>query len=1018
MESRPETHALCTISLQLWLLFHAVVTCAQTIPPFKFTSYTTAQGLPTSEVNAFSDDETGFLWVATSDGISRFDGVFFKNYRMPVVDSTKISSNNKILKIQCWKNQVWCLSRAGYLFQFDHLKDAFVELGSCVTNSKPLEKKTVYEHFDFIYDTLHTCFWIKDMAGILRLDLISGKKQRILPLKDSRTGNLFFDDSGKIWCGGETGLTCFDPETGQKKRYFETIPFFKVICRNGSKIWAMPNPDTLCFLDVSTGDARIIKTNIPQSFKALLNDCIKQLAIVPGITGENLLWLITCGNGILILDIRTGQYVAHFTTDSEDSHGLSHDMLNAAFTGRDGSFWIATRKGIQKVDNRQHHFFTKSIPILKVRQNCRLRQVLTRFGHTEEKWIATCRGLFLIDTRQTKVLEAFLKPDHDGDTERMWSDINAIATDENGTLLAAVMGGLVKIDSSLRLKKFPGKDVGIKNVIEMIPSEKNTVWIRTFPGAGLLLPEQRLYYPIRFPKRQDGTDAQIYKLKSGLANSILLCQDSAIWRVRSTDFDASCKCYPKPELVLKIPWPTDVVETDTSLWIVLSNGLAEFHKTTGRIRHFGAAEGLTNFRIRSLLQGPESQLWMNSDNGIFAFYPQYGRFKRYSEEDGLGENYVPGVLTYDGDALHAGFSYTYTSWSPGASLLKTNVKPCITDVFALDKRLPADFSGAEMPSVTVRHAQNILRFEFTCPDFYQSEKITFLYQLEGFDDKRRNAGTARSAVYTNLDGGRYSFRVWAINADGFLCDTPAVVMLRVIPPYYRTWWFYVLCIAAIGGVFYAIFRYREIQRIRREALRLRIARDLHDEVGSTLSAISILSQSPAGRKGGSNRQLDNIGDKARSALDSMSDIVWAVNPQNDAMDQVIARMAGFASETLESAGITPHFSIGAGVENLSLPLDKRKDFYLIIKEAVSNCARHSGASNAYISIKKENGQLVFELSDDGVGLPAATATPTRSAYSGGNGLKNMAARAAAIGAAFLVENGTNGGVLITLKIPL
>ncbi len=180
---------------------------------------------------------------------------------------------------------------------------------------------------------------------------------------------------------------------------------------------------------------------------------------------------------------------------------------------------------------------------------------------------------------------------------------------------------------------------------------------------------------------------------------------------------------------------------------------------------------------------------------------------------------------------------------------------------------------------------------------------------------------------------------------------------------------------------------------------------------------SILSQAPDSSvpEDLDQARFGNIGDKARAALDSMSDIVWAVNPQNDSMQQIVQRMTSFASETLESTGITPHFSIAEEVEQLSLPLEKRKDFYLIFKEAVTNCAKYSRAQHAHIFLKKEDGQLVFELSDDGIGLPTDV---KKLPNLGGNGLNNMAARAVTIGAAFSVGNGVEKGTVVLLKIPV
>ena len=160
-------------------------------------------------------------------------------------------------------------------------------------------------------------------------------------------------------------------------------------------------------------------------------------------------------------------------------------------------------------------------------------------------------------------------------------------------------------------------------------------------------------------------------------------------------------------------------------------------------------------------------------------------------------------------------------------------------------------------------------------------------------------------------------------------------------------------------------------------------------------------------------RLTGIGEKARTALSSMSDIVWAVNPQNDPMDKVVERMIHFAAETLENAGISPVFNIEKEVYALHLPMENRKDFYLFFKEATTNVAKHSGASKAVFSMKKDNGHLVFELRDDGCGLPQKPETSL-----GGNGLRNMQARAAALGADFLIKNGEQSGVFVRLVLPI
>lgn len=331
-----------------------------------------------------------------------------------------------------------------------------------------------------------------------------------------------------------------------------------------------------------------------------------------------------------------------------------------------------------------------------------------------------------------------------------------------------------------------------------------------------------------------------------------------------------------------------------------------------------------------------------------------------------------------------------------------------------DKIQPVEPAHFQEQAFELEYAQNFITFEFDCAN--PTYPILW-YKLEGFDHDWFQTRTSKQASYTNLDGGDYIFRVKATVESGNEMTQTASFRLHVKSPYYRTWWFYVLCLASVGGIFYAIFRYREIQRLRQEQLRLRISRDLHDEVGSTLSSISILSVSaPRGvEKDLDNARLGNIGDKARAALDSISDIVWSVNPQNDSMEKVLARMSAYASELLENVGTELHFEVGAGVEALTLPMEKRKDFYLIFKEAIHNIVKYAGAKQVEVAIKKEDNTLVLSIKDDGVGFELDDAAPDRRNL-GGNGLQNMRSRAAAMGADFQIKSVMGSGTIVLIKI--
>ncbi len=230
---------------------------------------------------------------------------------------------------------------------------------------------------------------------------------------------------------------------------------------------------------------------------------------------------------------------------------------------------------------------------------------------------------------------------------------------------------------------------------------------------------------------------------------------------------------------------------------------------------------------------------------------------------------------------------------------------------------------------------------------------------------------------------------------------------------------FLVLLILLGCGFY-VWKTRQKNKARQlqENIRQRIARDLHDDLGSTLSSISILSQStPNSLQDLDQTRFGNIGDKARAALDSMSDIVWAVNPDNDSMEKLLARMSAYASEMLENVGTELRFQVGTGVESLTLPMGKRKDFYLIFKEAIHNCVKYARAKRVEIALEKQGNLLIMNIKDDGVGFETKNMVPEVRNL-GGNGLRNMRSRAAALGGTLEVMSAPGAGTEIRLAIPL
>jgi len=409
------------------------------------------------------------------------------------------------------------------------------------------------------------------------------------------------------------------------------------------------------------------------------------------------------------------------------------------------------------------------------------------------------------------------------------------------------------------------------------------------------------------------------------------------------------------------------------VYLATGHGLDQFDVATGHIRQFTTADGLAGDAVNHCMKDSRGYIWVSTNRGLSRLDPRALR--------------VP-------------------DRPPSIFLSRVQVEG---DDLPLPER-----GASRVPQTTLSASQNNMLIEYVGVDFQSNQPLRYQHKLEGVDTDWSTPTEQRSINFARLPPASYRLLVRAISQEGIASSEPAVIEFRILPPFWQRGWFLSMVAVLAGLIIYAAHRRRVDRLLELERVRTRIATDLHDDIGSNLSQIALLSEvvrqqimsisSPV------NEKLVLIADTARETVESMRDIVWAINPQRDRFSDLAGRMRRFADDTLGARDIALRFIAAVNDADTKLGTDVRREVFLIFKEAINNVVRHSDCREAEIKLQTQNGWLVLQVSDDGQGFDCTELNE-------GQGLSSMRERATRLGSQCqIMSNGK--GTTITLRTPL
>jgi signal transduction histidine kinase len=1012
-----------------------------------FTRYTSQDGLAYDRVLRIVRDSRGFLWFCTGEGLSRFDGQRFRTFG--IAEGLPAAFVADLLESR--DGSYWVATDGGGVARYDPDAPAGERPFTAVSvGADPASSKV-----SRLAQDAGGALWAGTMGGLFRLDRRDGHFLSVplrlpgVPDLAVRIWALAPAADGTLWVGHDHGLSRVFPH-GAGPEHFAIQPtpagdnVWDLRFDRGGRLWIAHEQTITALVPVSSVRPGLHAPPAPPTaHRGLPRPPWTRLLEGP---------LAVNADGSLRIPVEEGQAVRYGR-----EHGLIAPAAGATLAAADGTVWIAN-KGLSSFDGKRIRSYTTAHGLPDSSVIC--------LGEDREGaiWMGTrTRGAVKLgryDLENRSVSDA---PGDEGVTSFLEDAAGAVyAVSPAGRMRRFDANGGVStlelpVPRALRAP-VPLARPGV------LRSRDGGWWIATAAGLTRLapMPPDRLAYasPLAVYTTRDGLGGDaIGILHEDRGGNIWIGHARAAERPLSrwSPVSGTFRAYGADDGVPAHDTVSAIVEDaagrlfvgfaeggvarregerftvlpgldpaeiggvfdlyfDSSgrLWIATSRaGLRRVTDPAGpapRLDAFTAAQGLASNSVRALVDDQWGRLYALTTRGIDCLDPhELRRWRRFTTAHGVRNYFFLAAFRDSRGRLWFGSREGVTRLTPERWLPALAPVTLLEGLQVSGVRLPVAAVGQRsVGPLRLAHDQNNLQVEFLALDF-GGEPTRFRHRLDGVDEEWSAPSAERTMHYGRLAPGDYVFRVAAEAPDA----SEAEVRFSIQPPPWARPWFRATAAAALIALATVAYRVRVGRLVAMERVRTRIASDLHDDIGSSLSQIAVLGEVVRARVGDERpevaEQMSLISSLSREAVDAMSDIVWAINPAKDHLPDLAHRIRRVASDLLPARGIDFDFHVEETARDPRLGADVRREVFLVFKEALNNAVRHSGCARMTIDLRLEGGGLKLTVSDDGRGLdPAASAE--------GHGLLSMRRRAEQLGGT--LELVTGPGTRVTLRVPV
>lgn len=995
---------------------------------FKFERFTINNGLSNNSVNCILQTKDGYLWIATKDGLNRYDGQTFKIFKKNPSVKNALPENYIMFLYEDRKQNLWIGTWGFGLCKYDPVKEEFIRVdhsnnndfvqcisededgniwyGTTLNGLKKYDPKTqsissynssTISNWRISADNVTSIFfqsrnilWIATWgSGLIKLDLTNKKLIQFINTRrtNSVANNLIWwidkADENHLYVSTDSGLDLFDT----KNNSFIHHPYVK------------------------KADHKLFTTSVRQT----LTDHLGRL------------WIGTYNYQGIFVIAQQGKYGSsfnHFMNEDDNPYSLICQRIRWIYEDKYKNIWLGTEDGLNKLPKKKDFEHYSYMPGRKYSLGGRVVSSIFE-GSGNILWVGFGgNGFDKIDLKTNEIQH--YKSTNGSPNSLNVNDVISLMEDKDGIVwIGTSNGGLNRFNPKTNIfknytvnsaDKYSIKSNWVQQILE---TNDGQLLVGTNDGLQIFDREREQFKPFS-PKVISGSAAipDVFSV-----NSLYEDNQNNIWI--GTWLNGLYR-YDKSENRI-IHYSPNTVNNSISgnkissiiqdskgyIWIgTFSNGLNRLNKFTDKFTYFNTSNGLPNDCVFGILEDEKGFIWVSTMKGLVKLNPEDGSMRVYDVEDGLVNNQFNWHAYHKNKhgKMYFGGIGGFVAFYPSIIKQETTLPNVVLTSFKVfDKEAPLPHSLPTTQEIFLAHNQNFFSIDFTALDLTPMYKHQFAYMLEGIDPQWVHSGIRTTAFYTDIKHGSYSFFVKATNADG-VWGNPTSIKINISPAWWNTWWFRVISFGIIIGFIFAGYRYRVNQLLKIEKIRFSIASDLHDEIGSNLSSISVDSQSLLSSTSlkESERELSaDISKTAKATVDAMRDIIWFINPKNDVNEDIIFKMKQTAAKLLSNLDWSFNVSNDARLDTFNL--DVRRNIFLLYKEALTNVFNHSKANKCEITVSGNPGKFSLIIKDDGIGFDT-------NEFMASTGIRSMEARAQKMKAKLNINSSINNGTIIELTI--